>query len=152
MNTYTRRAVKYLIWLTLLFVLIFTLMMATGTSAQSPAESLQILFGSQRGLLMIGMILVLALFYPRFGFVRREIKANLDTDREKIIQAFEMSRFMLVCEEGNRLTFRTRLPIQRALLLWEDTVTLTADDNYVTIEGIRKEVVKIEYRMKALVG
>lgn len=71
MKTHIVRAVKYLIWLALLFTLVFALMISTGTSRVGAGEALHELFGSSRGMLMIATIVVLALLYPRFGFTRR---------------------------------------------------------------------------------
>ena len=86
MKTHIVRAVKYLIWLALLFTLVFALMISTGTSRVGAGEALHELFGSSRGMLMIATIVVLALLYPRFGFTRRSVRADLKADRERILQ------------------------------------------------------------------
>ena len=77
MKTHIVRAVKYLIWLALLFTLVFALMISTGTSRVGAGEALHELFGSSRGMLMIATIVVLALLYPRFGFTRLKRIANV---------------------------------------------------------------------------
>lgn len=48
MKTHIVRAVKYLIWLALLFTLVFALMISTGTSRVGAGEALHELFGSSR--------------------------------------------------------------------------------------------------------
>lgn len=66
-KTYIVRSLKYLVWLLLLFTLVFTLMLATGTSRADAGRDLAELFGSQRGRLMLAVIVVVAAFYPKFG-------------------------------------------------------------------------------------
>ena len=59
-KTYIDRSLKYLVWLLLLFTLVFTLMLATGTSRADAGRDLAELFGSQRGRLMLAVIVVVA--------------------------------------------------------------------------------------------
>ena len=145
MKTHIVRAVKYLIWLALLFTLVFALMISTGTSRVGAGEALHELFGSSRGMLMIATIVVLALLYPRFGFTRRSVRA----DRERILQTLHTSGYSLVAESEGTMIFRASSPLKRALLLWEDRIAVTADGESITLDGIRKEVVRAEFRLKS---
>lgn len=149
MNRYFIRAVKYLVWLVILFFLVFTLMIATGTSRLGAEESLTALFGSQRGLLMLGMILILSLLYPKFGYTTCVVKANLADNRDNILKVFDMGGYKLESESPGRMVFRAESPVRKALMLWEDTIVVTADDNYIFIDGIRKETVRAEFRLKS---
>ena len=142
MKTHIVRAVKYLIWLALLFTLVFALMISTGTSRVGAGEALHELFGSSRGMLMIATIVVLALLYPRFGFTRRSVRADLKADRERILQTLHTSGYSLVAESEGTMIFRASSPLKRALLLWDDGESITLD-------GIRKEVVRAEFRLKS---
>ena len=147
MKTHIVRAVKYLIWLALLFTLVFALMISTGTSRVGAGEALHELFGSSRGMLMIATIVVLALLYPRFGFTRRSVRADLKADRERILQTLHTSGYSLVAESEGTMIFRASSPLKRALLLWEDRIAVTADGESITLDGIRKEVVRAEFRL-----
>lgn len=149
MKTYIVRAAKYLIWLALLFALVFALMVSTGTSRVGAGEALHELFGSSRGMLMIAAIVVLALLYPRFGFTRRSVRADLRADRERILQTLHASGYSLAAESEGEMIFRASSPLKRALLLWEDCITVTADGDSITLDGIRKEVVRAEFRLKS---
>ena len=147
MKTHIVRAVKYLIWLALLFTLVFALMISTGTSRVGAGEALHELFGSSRGMLMIATIVVLALLY--FGFTRRSVRADLKADRERILQTLHTSGYSLVAESEGTMIFRASSPLKRALLLWEDRIAVTADGESITLDGIRKEVVRAEFRLKS---
>ena len=77
MKTYLIRSIKYLIWLALLFTLIFVLMIRTNTARAGGEQMLHELFHTQRGWMMIGMLMVLAFLYPRFGFTSRSLKGSV---------------------------------------------------------------------------
>ena len=112
-------------------------------------EALHELFDSSRGMLMIATIVVLALLYPRFGFTRRSVRADLKADRERILQTLHTSGYSLVAESEGTMIFRASSPLKRALLLWEDRIAVTADGESITLDGIRKEVVRAEFRLKS---
>ena len=149
MKTYIVRAATDLLWLALLVALVFALMVSTGTSRVGAGEALHELFGSSRGMLMIAAIVVLALLYPRFGFTRRSVRADLRADRERILQTLHASGYSLAAESEGEMTFRASSPLKRALLLWEDRITVTADGDSITLDGIRKEVVRAEFRLRS---
>ena len=137
-KTYIVRSLKYLVWLLLLFTLVFTLMLATGTSRADAGRDLAELFGSQRGRLMLAVIVVVAAFYPKVGFAR-----------ELILSTFRANGFSLVREQDGTMVFRASSPLKRALLLWEDRIAVTDAGGSVVLDGIRKEVVKAEFRLRS---
>ena len=145
MKTHIVRAVKYLIWLALLFTLVFALMISTGTSRVGAGEALHELFGSSRGMLMIATIVVLALLYPRFGFTRRSVRADLKADRERILQTLHTSGYSLVAESEGTMIFRASSPLKRAL----KDAAFSFQPYWITLDGIRKEVVRAEFRLKS---
>ena len=107
-KTYIVRSLKYLVWLLLLFTLVFTLMLATGTS-----------------------------------------RADAGRDRELILSTFRANGFSLVREQDGTMVFRASSPLKRALLLWEDRIAVTDAGGSVVLDGIRKEVVKAEFRLRS---
>ena len=147
MKTYLIRSIKYLIWLALLFTLIFVLMIRTNTARAGGEQMLHELFHTQRGWMMIGMLMVLAFLYPRFGFTSRSLKGSVATNRDDILRVAHRGGFSLVSETPGQLVFRASSPAKKALLLWEDTITVTQQGDQLVID-IRKEVVRMEFRLK----
>lgn len=47
------------------------------------------------------------------------------------------------------MVFRASSPLKRALLLWEDRIAVTDAGGSVVLDGIRKEVVKAEFRLRS---
>ena len=150
MKQYLIRSAKYIVWFFLLFVVVFLLMILTGGSQVGPAESLDLLFGSSRGTIMICAIVFLALLYPRYGFVRREVAADLYENREALLTAFSRSGYRLVSESESEWVFRVTSGLKRALLLWEDTIRVVPTPTGFTLEGLRREAVKVEFRLRPL--
>lgn len=149
MKQYLIRSAKYLLWLILLFTLIYALMIFSNTSNIEGEDALAALFKSQRGLLMVVALFVLALFYPRFGFVRRTLVGDLAQNRELVLKTLQISGFELTEEHDGILIFQGATFLKKAKVLWEDKIIITPMGENFQIEGIRKEVVKIEFRLKA---
>ncbi len=143
MKIYLRRALRYMLSLLITFVVLFTLMDLI--SGDLSFESLR-----SRGWTLAAIIVVLGATYPSFGFVKRTLKADIQADRETIVKAFEQNGYKLSGETQGALTFRAVSALKRFSTMWEDAVTVTPDDNYIILDGIRKEVVKVEFRLKSL--
>lgn len=149
-NRYFVRALKYLVWLIVLFVALYALMMVTGTSRVSAQQAWMEVYSSSRGILMMIVIVLLAAAYPFFGFVRRTVNAGITDDRDSILRAFNESGFTLAWESPAQMVFKASAPIKKLRLLWEDTITVTADgDGRIILEGIRRETVRIEFRLNS---
>ncbi len=146
-KTYLIRSIKYLIWLALLFTLIFVLMVQTGTARGNAEQMLYELFHTQRGWLMIGMLMVLAFLYPRFGFTTRRLTGNLTTDREAILNTIHRNGYSVVTESSTEWVLRASSPAKKLILLWEDRLTITQQGEELEIDGIRKEVVRLIFRL-----
>lgn len=148
-KTYLRRSAKYLLWLIFLFALIFALMLSTGTSRVGADRMFDELFGSVRGAVLGAVILLLAALYPKFGFTRRSVRGDMDRDRERILHVFASGGYSLVSEEGRTLVFRVASPVRRLLMQGEDGIVVSGEEDRIMLDGIRKEVVKAEFRLKS---
>lgn len=146
-KTYLIRSIKYLIWLALLFTVIFVLMIRTGTARGNAEQMLYELFHTQRGWMMIIILMVLAFLYPRFGFTTRRLTGNLMTDREAILAAIHRNGYSVVSESTDEWTLRASSPAKKLILMWEDRLTITQQGDELVIDGIRKEVVRLVFRL-----
>ncbi len=145
--------VKYLIKLLALLVLIYALMFATGMARISAEQFIDELFHANNGVLLLLALVVLAFVYPRFGFVRRTVEASVTTDREEILRAFNMSGYVMTQQSEGRWVFRASSPLKRVMNVFDDKIVLTYDDEqHITLDGIRKEAVQVEFRIKTYVN
>ncbi len=149
MERYFIRSVKYLVWLSVLFALILGIMVLTGT--YSGEEQVESIFMSRRGWTMIAVIIMLAAIYPKIGFVKRRIPGDLVSGRGAVMKAMDLSGFVLEEEKDGMMIFKAT-GTKRLFLMFEDTVKIYDQDGTIILDGIRKEVVKIEYRLRAFIA
>lgn len=148
------RATKYFLMITVIYVAVMALMYYTGTMGQPTAdtflETLKLqLFATEKGRLMLPALLLLALFYPRFGFVKREVKGcNPAEHRDQILSAFETCGFEKCGEEAGEWIFRASGFMGRLKCLYEDEIRLRPTTEGVEIEGIRRVAVKVAWRLE----
>ena len=144
------RSVKYFVLLCVLYAVIMTVLCATGMSAVPADMMTYVLFHTWRGAMLGGMALFLAATYPYFGFVRREAAADMDEDRDSIVQAFASAGFVLTEESAGGMKFRAADTVRRLRLLWEDEIEVTrGGGGTVIIDGIRRVAVPVAFRIDA---
>lgn len=139
---YALRALKHLLKMTLLMVAIYLVLMATGTLGITTEE----LLGYKGAILLVALVAI-SLTYPNYGFVCNTSRANLVANRKQIIEAFGMSNYVLSQEREGEMIFRAKSPIKRLIHLGDDVIRVSATPAGVTIEGLRKEVTTIEFRL-----
>ena len=137
---YLIRSVKYFIALCVLYLIIMALMLLTNTSA---------LVHSTRGQVLIVAVVLLSALYPKFGFIRRQEIGSLRKNREQILNAFVSEGFKPVRESEHEMVFRADSLFKRLTLLFEDEIRVTQTGEWITIEGIRRGVARVYYRLQS---
>lgn len=151
-NVNLRRGAKYFVMLCVLYAAIMTVLCAAGMSAVPADRMVWVLTHTWRGALLAGMALVLAATYPCFGFVRREVAADMEADRQLIVNAFASAGFVLTEQTQGRMTFRAASVARRLRLMYEDEITVTSDGpGQSTVDGIRRVAVPVAMRIEAAV-
>ncbi len=148
---YFIRSVKYFLAMCVLCVVIMLLNLATGFSNLSFDQTIYVLFHTSRSLLLLGALVVLAAAYPRFGFVTRKVEGDTTKHREQIINAFRAAGFSLRKEEDEVMYFRADRVMHKLLLLGEDEIKVSQYGQWILIDGIRRGVAKVEYRLDSYI-
>lgn len=148
---YFIRAAKYFVALCVLSVALMALMILTGTSQLTAEETLYLMFHSDRFLLLCGAILVLALTYPRFGFVARSVEGDIVKHRMQIERACDVAGFRVVEERDGLLIVRGEGFFKRLRLLFEDRIVIRQEGDRIVVEGIRRGVAMIVYRLDSYI-
>lgn len=146
MKKYLIRSAKYFVALCVLLVAIMALNRAMG-STLTMRETFYVMFHTTRGLLLPIVVVVLALCYPRFGFIVRRVEGDTEHDREQIVNAFRSAGFSLRREEEGTLFFRADGFVQKLLLLWEDEIRVSQYGQWIELDGIRRGVARVQYRL-----
>ncbi|MEZ7873533.1 MAG: hypothetical protein QMB82_08490 [Bacteroidales bacterium] len=138
---YITRALKYAIYLGVVFVLIVSVFSLT-SSGEFDYKNL---FRPGTGYQLIIFFVAVSLFYPIFGFAKRKVYLNngFANDREKIMEIFTNSKYSVISETADTIQFKHNSPMLRLMRMYEDTITVNISDNPIVIEGLRKDVSRI---------
>ncbi len=149
---YFVRALKYLVSLCVLYVAIIYAMWYMNLSIMSPLDTFEVLMSSSRGVIMIIAILALSFSYPVFGFMRQEVAGDIVANKEQIVAAFAANGFRLVSSEQGVMTFACDNLMKRISFLFEDKITVTQVGDKLVVEGIRRAVSYIVYRLEGMIS
>lgn len=150
---YIRRAAGYFIKLIVLVAVLYLLMFVTGSTRVSAAAMLHEMFSTSRGIMLLGALAVLSALYPRFGYVKRVVKADFRTNREEILNALRKNGYILVSEQsGRQMVFRADSFFKKLVMSFDDAVTVTDSGDTITVEGPRKAVVPVQFRIDTYVN
>lgn len=147
-KVYWRRAVKYMVRLLVLVFALIAVMVATGMARTGADGNLADVFMTPKALLLFAIIVLWSLVYPKLGFIRQPLKMDFNAGKEQIQKVFSDNGFLLVEQKDNEMIFRMSSPLRRTLALWEDRIVISATDGGIEMEGMRKEVARIEFRLQ----
>lgn len=147
---YLIRVVKYMVYLAIVFCLIVVIFSLT-TSQGIRYENF---FRPDTGNQLIIFFVVISVVYPFFGFVKKRVYLNrsFTEDKEMIKEIFINSRYIVVAEETNTITFRHSSTFIRAMRMFEDDIVIDFSDNPIVLDGQRRDVYRlaraIEYAVR----
>lgn len=145
------RSLKYFIALCVLCLGLMSLMLVTGTSALSFDDTMYVMFHTDRYLYLLGAIVVLAAIYPKFGFVVRKVEGDIEQNRMQIINAFRSGGFKLHSEQDGVMIFCAEGLLQKLMLLGEDEIIVSQHGQWILLDGIRRGVVRVEFRLESYI-
>ena len=128
---YFIRSLKYFCALCVLCAAIMYLNRMAGTARLTVTETLYVMFHTPRGMMLPAVILLLAAFYPKFGFVVRQVEGNIS----------------LRSEHDGVLVFRADNWGRKLMMLGEDELIVSQYGQWIRIEGIRRGVARVQYRL-----
>ena len=147
---YFVRSIKFLVSLVVLYVAAVAIMSAIGASMLSARDTIFVMFQTTRGQLLVAAILIWSVIYPKVGYIKREVSADFDADKEQIVTAFVVSGYELVGESENEMRFRAANIFRRLRLMFEDEVVVRRCENgCVEFDGVRRTVAYAMMRLKS---
>ena len=141
--TYLRRALKYFIQITVLFVLIITVLMALGMVSKDVAVAFQ--HGWTSVWWIAAAFAAMAAVYPFFGYQKRMIQIKGDPAEAKngIVEALRIRGYVFEGDQDGVYAFHLASPVNRAARLWEDRITLTPVLGGFEAEGLSRDLVRV---------
>lgn len=148
---YFIRSLKYFVALCVLCAAIMALNRLSGFATLTLEETFYVMFHTTRGLMLPVVIVVLAAFYPKFGFVQRQVEGDVEENRDQIMNAFKSAGFSLRAEEDGVMTFRADSPLRKLTLLGEDEIKVSQYGQWIVLDGIRRGVARVQYRLDSYI-
>ena len=142
--TYIRRAVKYLIQLTFIFIVLIGILMAAGMIPVDVALAFK--KGWQSVWFILALFAFMAAIYPFFGYGKRNIRAQGDPADywEAIGQAMEGRGYVeAACLEDGTHKYHLKSGVARMARLWEDTITITPQLGGFQAEGLQRDLARV---------
>ena len=145
LKRYPIRVLKYLLFLLVFFIVLFGIMLLFNWSSWNAFLRV---WTSNQAWVMILVFVGFPLIYPLISYTARDIRGNLDDKRNVLERALASSGYTITEDRPGRITAHTK-GIKKVSLLFEDRLTITPEGNhYIRVEGLKKEVVKLESRMR----
>lgn len=150
---YIVRSLKYLLFICVLYLaLLWLSSISTYGGTIDVMTMLKAQLSSDRGLWLVVAFVVLALCYPKFGYVRRVVEgAAIEADRLRIDNAMQLYGFKFAEVRDGVLVYRAEGVVRRIILLFEDEIVVRRHEGGIEVEGKRREVVRIIFQLSAYI-
>lgn len=148
MNRYGIRAAKYALQLTILFFVFYSVLRMTGYD-NAPLE---VLWTTYRGVMMLGAIVLFAMLQPFFGYTKKSLLFDANIRKDDLERVMGMCGYVKVSDTSEVMEFRASTTSKKVALMYEDMITVTTLNGSSVMQGPRKEVVKIYFRIGTFIG
>lgn len=144
MKNYIRRALKFIVYITLIFFLVLIAYPAIA-NGRAMSESFSDLIQNRQFALMFGLLMAYGLIYPVITFVTlpRHLNKPFSECEEAFTRALDGMNFIRVREEDGKIIYRRKSLFTRLLQWHEDHIVIDTKSDPVTLSGMRKSVLRI---------
>ena len=138
-----RRSLKYLIQISLLFIVIIGGLMLSGMVSKDVAIAFR--HGWTSIAWIAGLFVVMSAIYPFFGYGKRNIRIAGDPAQlwPQIQEALKSRGYVEAGETEEGRCFHLSSPINRAARMWEDTITITPVLGGFQAEGLVRDLSRV---------
>ena len=145
---YLIRAVKYFFAFCVLYVGVVWLSILTQKGMDiSVWDSISATMATERGRMLALAVVALSAAYPFFGFVKRSVKWDMATEADRLVEIFAAAGFALKLKSEGKMVFKANNILDRLVMLFEDEIVVEQQGEQITIDGIRRGVAKVIYRL-----
>lgn len=137
------RSVKYFFYFAFWTTVIVLALVATGLASGDINEIFE---GGWNAIWKIAIFFaIVAAVYPKLGFITRDMEMDkeLADIRDEVVKYMESRGYVLESESADSLSFRYRRLAGRLTRMNEDRLIMTKSGSSWTMEGLRKDVMKV---------
>ena len=143
MIQHLRRALKYFVQISFIFVVIMGVLMLSGMVSKDVSVAFR---SGWRSIAYIGITFAaMSLLYPLFGYGKRHIRATGDPagHRAAIDEVMRSRGYVPLPQEDGTLRYHLSSPVNRLARLWEDTITITPVLDGFEAEGLMRDLSRV---------
>lgn len=145
---YLIRAVKYFFAFCVLYVGVVWLSILTQKGMDiSVWDSISATMATERGRMLALAVVALSAAYPFFGFVKRSVKWDMATEADRLVEIFAAAGFAIKEQGEGKMVFKANNILDRLVMLFEDEIVVEQQGEQITLDGIRRGVAKVIYRL-----
>lgn len=152
MTLYLIRAIRYILRIAVILGIVFAILHFTGMLDIGGQNLLHVLFMSNKGLILIAALVILALIYPRLAFGEATMPVDAETRQREINDAFMSIGYVYAGEENGVMKYRSKSFMNRLLASFNDTVRITPVNGGIKLEGMKKDVARTMSRIEHMAG
>ena len=151
MKRYFVRAVKFAIYLLVIFFVIVTFIYFMSKDSMAQNASLWKFFNNGMLFELICIVFVFGAIYPSFGYVTLKIPQNkpLDENKTRIIELFSDRKYEFINDRNKVLTFRPKNSLSRLTRMNEDALEIDYSETTLKFHGLRRDVYKFKFMLEA---
>lgn len=115
----------------------------------SLTELMEAHLAETRGKMFIVAMVLLAAFYPLFGFMKKRVEGcNYERDAARIDNAMRAYGFKLVEDRGDVKIYGADTLLRRLTLMFEDRIVLHITNEGIEMQGLRRSVARVAYQLE----
>lgn len=149
---YFIRSLKTFVWFLLIFVIIVAVVVLSGMSE----FNIETMFRDGYNSLwqIMALLLAIAAVYPKVSYVKvfPKVNGNLSGLRVQLISLMQEFGYEVEKESVGMMTFRLKSGAARFSRRYEDRITMEQTETGLSVEGLRKDIVRIMSRIEYRLG
>ncbi|MCD8102089.1 MAG: hypothetical protein LUE26_05890 [Alistipes sp.] len=145
---YILRSLRYIARMVVLLAVVFGIMALFGLIERQNGNLFEAIFMSRNGVFLLGVLIFFAGLYPSLSFGEVTTRGNIHADRRKIKEVMEQYGYVVSREDETRMEFRAAKLSRRLLAQWDDGVTVTGRGDMLYIEGMKKDIFRLQGRLR----
>lgn len=145
MKDYTRRFVKFLLFILVLFFLLLFVYpwLKSGIPFRDTFEALS---GSKNIRLVVILVIIYAFLYPLINFRKKEryINGTFEDNREDIEKSMEALNYSKLSEDEEKMVYKRKSLFARVVMLGEDTIEIFKSVKPIIFSGPLRDLKRID--------
>ncbi len=142
--TYLSRATHFFVKIIVVITLAFGAMYLLGWLDVESGQLVNTLFNTPKGWIVMVAVVAISVMYPSLSFSKAAIRGNFAEEMEIMHKVLTLTGYKLVRQDADRSEYRAASLWKRLLNQFDDRITVGHEGSYITVSGLKKEVLRIE--------